>query len=139
MSIGKLGQRTGLAPSAIRFYEEKGLLEQAARTTGARRVFDASAVERLQTIRLAQQVGFTLTEIRALLLTDGNASGHRWQSLASKKLAELKQQQNDIAHMIELLGNAVACSCPTAIACAKETIQKQSPRAARSTPKLKDE
>ena len=65
MKIGELAAATGLAPSAIRFYEQSGLLPAAQREANGYRSYSADAVERLRYIQLAQALGFTLEIGRA--------------------------------------------------------------------------
>src|SRR5258708_300711 len=66
LGIGELGRRTGLAPSALRFYERAGLLVPDGRANG-RRYYSSASVERIALIRLCQDAGFTLAEVRAFL------------------------------------------------------------------------
>ena len=63
LSIGQLSQRTGLAVSAIRYYEAEGLIA-SERNAGGHRRFPRSVIRRLSFIRIAQQVGFPLERIR---------------------------------------------------------------------------
>ena len=69
MKIGELAAATGLAPSAIRFYEQSGLLPAAERSANGYRSYPAEAVDRLRYIQLAQALGFTLDALRASLVT----------------------------------------------------------------------
>ena len=69
MKIGELAAATGLAPSAIRFYEQSGLLPAAERSANGYRSYPADAVDRLRYIQLAQALGFTLDALRANLVT----------------------------------------------------------------------
>jgi MerR family copper efflux transcriptional regulator len=69
MKIGELAAATGLAPSAIRFYEQSGLLPAAERSANGYRSYSADAVERLRYIQLAQALGFTLDALRADIVT----------------------------------------------------------------------
>jgi DNA-binding transcriptional MerR regulator len=69
MKIGELAAATGLAPSAIRFYEQRGLLPAAERAANGYRSYPADAVDRLRYIQLAQALGFTLDALRANLVT----------------------------------------------------------------------
>jgi MerR family copper efflux transcriptional regulator len=64
MKIGELAARTGTTTSAIRFYEQSGLLPPAVRGPNGYRIYDAAAAERLQQIQLAQRLGFSLEEMR---------------------------------------------------------------------------
>ena len=69
--MSEAAERTGLTPRAIRYYEEKGLLEPAQRTEGSYRLFDAFDLERLNRIRLLREVvGLSLEEIRHLVEAD---------------------------------------------------------------------
>jgi DNA-binding transcriptional MerR regulator len=67
LQIGDVAERTGLTVDAIRFYEREKLLHTAARSSGGFRLFSDSDVEDLDFIRNAQELGFTLDEIRELL------------------------------------------------------------------------
>jgi len=69
MKIGELAAATGLAPSAIRFYEQSGLLPAAERSANGYRSYPAEAIDRLRYIQLAQALGFTLDALRANLVT----------------------------------------------------------------------
>jgi MerR family copper efflux transcriptional regulator len=64
MKIGELAARTGTTASAIRFYEQSGLLPLAGRGPNGYRIYDAAAAERLRQIQLAQRLGFSLEEMR---------------------------------------------------------------------------
>ncbi|MGH2384584.1 MAG: heavy metal-responsive transcriptional regulator [Solirubrobacterales bacterium] len=67
MRIGQLAGRTGLAPSAVRYYEQLGLLPVPERTASGYRSYADDAVDRLTFIRSAQAVGLTLAEVRQVL------------------------------------------------------------------------
>ena len=66
LQIGKVSQRTGLSIDTIRFYEKVGLLPRPARTSGGYRVYQQREVADLEFIQKAQQLGFSLNEIREL-------------------------------------------------------------------------
>jgi len=70
MKIGELAQRTGLAPSRIRFYERIGLLQAVQRQPNGYRSYPTDAVLVLQLIATAQRAGFSLDELRTLLPGD---------------------------------------------------------------------
>ncbi|KWH36392.1 MerR family transcriptional regulator [Burkholderia stagnalis] len=65
MKIGELAARTGMTTSAIRFYEQSGLLPPAGRGQNGYRIYDEAAAERLRMIQLAQRLGFSLVDMRA--------------------------------------------------------------------------
>ena len=66
LTIGALSERTGVAPSALRYYEAEGLLH-AHRTAGGQRRYGRDAIRRVSFVRIAQQVGLSLDEIREAL------------------------------------------------------------------------
>ena len=67
LSIGQLAKRAGVRTSALRYYEEQGLLRPAARQANGYRLYDANAEDTLRFIQRAQRLGFALADIRALL------------------------------------------------------------------------
>ncbi len=78
--IGQVAHETGVSIDAIRFYEKQGLLRRSARTEGGFRLFGSDEIQTLKFVRKAQELGFSLNEIRAK-----NSSTRSW-SLLSKKL-----------------------------------------------------
>ena len=87
IQIGKVSERTGLSIDAIRFYEKQRLLERPPRTEGGFRLFNTQDIERIQFIRRAQQLGFSIAEIRELLVLqreDGTACSHVRDLLKAK-------------------------------------------------------
>jgi DNA-binding transcriptional MerR regulator len=95
MRIGELARQTGLAPSKIRFYEAEGLIGAVDRNLNGYRQYSDRTKQVLEVISLAQQAGFSLAEIRALVPQQGKASGSHDRMLAGlrKKLAELEALQ----------------------------------------------
>lgn len=67
MQIGQVAERVGLATSAIRFYEDKGLIPEPPRTGAGYRDYDPAVVERLEFIRAGQAVGLTLRQLGQVL------------------------------------------------------------------------
>jgi len=108
MRIGELSARTGVSVSAIRYYEQEGLLPPPARRSG-KRLFEEGAVARLAVVRLAAETGFTLAEIRQLVTEFGR---HRWRRLAERKLDEIGRAVARLETMADLLGRLVRCACP---------------------------
>jgi DNA-binding transcriptional MerR regulator len=107
LSISQLRARTGLAASALRFYERKGLLHAARRADG-KRVYDEDAVEQIALIDLLKQAGFTLSEIAALAGPGGrNASD--WRAVASAKLRELDDRAERIERARKALRHTLDC------------------------------
>ena len=112
MSIGEVARRSGVAPSAIRYYESLGLLPKPARSGGKRR-YDDSALDWLALIALAREAGFTMAEIRQLVagFAPGTAPAQRWRALATRKLAEIDAVVARAERMRAVLHVALACGC----------------------------
>ena len=128
LQIGRVSQQTGLSIDTIRFYERQRLLDRPPRTQGGFRLFSATDVQRIRFIRRAQQLGFSLPEIRQLLLIereDGEACSHVHEILQAKlgavrqKIRELgileKQLARSLRKCEDNVRAAPACSgdgCP---------------------------
>jgi DNA-binding transcriptional MerR regulator len=87
MQIGRVSEQTGLSIDAIRFYEKQRLLERPPRTEGGFRQFGEEDIQRILFIRRAQKLGFSLPEIRELLLLqreNGTACSHVRELLRAK-------------------------------------------------------
>jgi MerR family transcriptional regulator, redox-sensitive transcriptional activator SoxR len=118
LTIGDVAKRTGLRVSALRYYEEVGVLPPAARV-GGKRHYDEAVLARLAAIRLAQEVGFSVAEIRSLVegFDDVGIASARWQELASRKLGEVDALIRQAEHMKRLLEESLGCGCLTLDAC----------------------
>jgi DNA-binding transcriptional MerR regulator len=113
--IGELARRTGVATSALRYYERMGLLSPAERA-GQRRHYPPSSAERVALIRLCQDAGFTLAEVGRLLA--GWSRGRRaWGRLAEHKIAELDVRIADAQRAKTLITHALACPHRDLLAC----------------------
>jgi MerR family redox-sensitive transcriptional activator SoxR len=119
-SIGEVAQRAGIAASAIRFYEAKGLIPKAPRRSG-RRFYDASILDRLALIELAKAAGFTVAEIGKLLgaFRKKTPPGERWRSLARTKRIELEERIAEAERMKGVLDVLMRCECPTLDDCSR--------------------
>ena len=115
MTIGEVAKRTGLAPSAIRFYEEERLIQPAGRRSG-RRVFDERALAQLAVVELAKRAGFTLAEVRQLVTDFGKT---RWRRLAERKLGEVREAARRLETMTILLEKLLGCRCPDLDVCGR--------------------
>jgi MerR family redox-sensitive transcriptional activator SoxR len=96
-----------VAPSALRYYERVGLLSPAARN-GQRRHYTPSSAERVALIRLYQDAGFTLAEIRRLLAA-GSRRHRDWSLLAERKIKELDARVADAQNAKRLIEHALDC------------------------------
>lgn len=90
-SIGRLAKESGVSLQAIRYYERQGLLAPTARTEAGYRIFHSDIARRIRFIKRSQELGFTLTEIKDLLLlrTDGNTTQAEIRKRAETKLADV--------------------------------------------------
>lgn len=96
--IGQVARRTGISIDAIRFYEKAGLLPRPARTQGGYRVYQPQQVADLEFIRKAQQLGFSLSEIRELFSIQrhpGEVCAHV-HDLIAQKLAVVRQKMEEL-------------------------------------------
>jgi MerR family redox-sensitive transcriptional activator SoxR len=112
LTIGEVAARAGLRPSAIRYYERAGLLPLPGRLHGQRR-YGVDILDRLAVIRLAQQAGFSVAEIRQMLTGFDPATpfSARWRALAERKLTELDAQIARAQAMKEMLKEGLRCGC----------------------------
>ena len=119
LGIGEVARRAGLRPSAVRYYEDVGLITPDLRR-GGKRVYSAGAVERLALIAFAKSAGFTLDEIRVLLFgfAPEASAGIRWSQLAESKLAELDAMARRIETMRAALRKIARCGCADLDQCA---------------------
>lgn len=114
MDIAIVARRSGVPASALRFYEEKGLITSVGRQ-GLRRRFDPGVLERLALIALGQAAGFSLDEIALMFAPDGRPRIDR-QMLAAKAdqldrtIRKLRAMRNGLRH-------AAACRAPTHMEC----------------------
>lgn len=113
ITIGQLASRTGVAVSAIRFYEDKGLL-QALRTRGNQRRFLRSDIRRVSFILIAQKLGLALAEIEAQLaqLPQGRAPTlSDWQAISRRMRFEIDQRINLLSRTRNQLDQCIGCGC----------------------------
>jgi MerR family transcriptional regulator, redox-sensitive transcriptional activator SoxR len=109
LPIGEVARRTGVAVSAIRYYESLGLVGPAARSAGRRR-FAETTVGRLRVIATVQKAGFTLDEIRELLREIPGTQDRR-HALVRSKLAEVQQDIQRLQAVATALEEALTCGC----------------------------
>jgi DNA-binding transcriptional MerR regulator len=106
VTIGELARRSGVSASALRYYEELGLLPPPARVSGQRR-YPESAARLVGAILLYSDAGFTLAEQKVLLAPRDGTPG--WRELAQRKLAELDEQIARAAAAREAIRHGLRC------------------------------
>jgi DNA-binding transcriptional MerR regulator len=116
--IGQAADRLGLNPSALRYYDERGLVSPTARRAG-RRMYGPDELRRLAFIKIAQRLGLPLDTTAAVL----DAPGPRWRELVRRQIAELDQviaqaqgAQLFLNHSLNCPANHPARECATMIA-----------------------
>ena len=101
MRIGQIAKETGLNVQSIRFYEREGLLPSVDRSTSGYRIYQKDSIKRIQFIKHAQDVGFSLKEISELLSLKVNPDGscNMVQQIAAEKLKQLDERLESIRRM----------------------------------------
>jgi len=120
-TIGEVAQRAGIRASALRYYESVEILSAPRRINGQRH-YDARVFDQLAVIQVAQQAGFTVSEIRTLFngFTADTPASARWQELARQKLVEVDALLLRAQAMKRLLEETLLhCRCLTLDECAQ--------------------
>lgn len=126
MQIGEIARRVGLATSAIRFYEDKGLIPPPERTEAGYRDYDPAVVERLAFIRAGQAVGLTLRELgQVLQIRDrGNSPCRHVTELLDARIEEVDERIRDLRSLRRVLtglreqaGSLDPAECPPESVC----------------------
>jgi MerR family redox-sensitive transcriptional activator SoxR len=113
LTIGEMSQRTGVAGSALRFYEAEGLIH-ATRSEGGQRRYTRDTIRRVSFIRVAQQVGLSLEEVRAALasLPDNRTPNQKdWQRLSNSWRPRVDSQIAMLERLRDRLGGCIGCGC----------------------------
>lgn len=120
LAIGELARRTGLAVSAIRYYEAQGLITPW-RNSGGHRRYQRADIRRLSFVMIAQQFGLTLPEIREVL---SDLPGSRtptpkdWQSISVRLRTRLDQRIDTLTRLRDNLDGCIGCGCLSLPKCA---------------------
>lgn len=112
-TIGEISARSGVAPSALRFYEEAGLIS-SRRTAGNQRRYHRSVLRRLAFIRAAQRVGLSLDTIRAdmvALPADRAPTKADWERLGRRSREELDVRIATLQRLRDELTSCIGCGC----------------------------
>ena len=120
LTIGQVAERSGMAVSALRYYEAQGLVA-ATRTPGGARRFPRSVLRRLAFVRAAQNVGLTLPEIREALATlpDGRTPSARdWAWLSESWRDRLDERIRALEQLRDGLSSCIGCGCLSLTRCA---------------------
>lgn len=113
LTIGAISKRTGVAASALRFYEAEDLIH-AARTAGGQRRYTRATIRRVSFIRIAQQVGLSLDEIRSALASlpeNRTPNQQDWQRLSNSWRPRIDAQIAMLERLRDRLGSCIGCGC----------------------------
>jgi MerR family transcriptional regulator, redox-sensitive transcriptional activator SoxR len=126
LSISEVAKQMGIRSSAIRYYEQIGILPPAHRVSGQRR-YDVTALHRLVVIQRARQTGFTLTEIKQLFFgfRAETPPSVRWEKLKNRKMIELDAMLEHIQTMRDLLDEQGKCRCQALEECGKKMFESK--------------
>jgi MerR family redox-sensitive transcriptional activator SoxR len=119
LTIGELSARTGVAPSALRFYESQGLIH-ARRTSGGQRRYHRETLRRVAFLRIAQQVGLSLEEIREAMATlpDNRTPTRKdWERLSASWRHRLDRRIRLLQRLRDDLSGCIGCGCLSLAIC----------------------
>jgi DNA-binding transcriptional MerR regulator len=105
LDIGEVAARSGMATSALRFYEREQIIESVERK-GLRRQFRPDVLTTLAVVAMCREAGFSLGEIKALLNTGGRPE---WKTLAARKRDELRVRAEQLGVLADQLDHALRC------------------------------
>ena len=131
LSIGEVAAATGLRTSAIRYYEETGILPEPDRVSGKRR-YNSDTVDRLMLIRFCSRLGMRLADIRGLLATPrGSRAKAYWRGLVDGKLYEIDGLIKAAKGVERILRESRDCDCVTLASCAFLRDEREKPPLSR--------
>lgn len=128
LQIGDVARRTGVSIDALRYYEKRGLLQRARRSSGGFRLFTLETVERVAFIKQAQELGFSLEEITGLVTTGGADECRQVRDLLRLKISDLDARVKAMKNFrrvlarhlsaceLELLEHGIEACCPVEVA-----------------------
>jgi len=124
VTIGQLAKKSGVPASTIRYWERTGVIPPPARHSGQRR-YGGDAIARLAVIRLAQNCGFRLDEMRRLVegFSDGEAPASRWREFARRKRIELDDELARLQRMRRMVDLVAGCKCEDWNECGQRAIE----------------
>jgi MerR family redox-sensitive transcriptional activator SoxR len=133
LTMGEVVARSGVAASALRFYEDRGLIA-SERSAGGQRRYAYDVLRRVAFIRVAQRVGLTLEEVRLAL--DGLPAGRTptrrdWERLSVRWRPRLDEQIDTLTRLRDQLSSCIGCGCLSLQSCA---LQNPEDGAARMGP-----
>lgn len=122
MTIGELSVGSGVPASTIRYWERIGILPEPVRTSGQRR-YSTDSLHRLSVLKLAQECGFRLDEMRHLLhgFSPGVPASSRWKEITMRKQQEIDEKISRLKAMRKLVNSVAECRCVDLTQCGRIT------------------
>jgi len=136
LSISQVARQFGMRSSALRYYEQIGILAPVHRVSGQRR-YDVASLRRLAVIQRARDAGFALEDIRELFTAfrPGTPASQRWRQVSLRKLTEIEDAIARLSVMKNLLNQMSNCKCDALDECGAailRTVNSQHPKRAPS-------
>lgn len=119
LSVGEVAARSGLAISAIHFYESKGLIT-SRRNQGNHRRYERGVLRKLAVIKVAQKTGIPLEEIKqamSQLTNNKTVTAEDWDNLATFWQADLNERINQLIRLRDMIGSCIGCGCLSVTDC----------------------
>jgi MerR family redox-sensitive transcriptional activator SoxR len=113
LTIGKMTQRSGVAASALRFYESKGLIK-SVRNSGGQRLYQREELRRVAIIKAAQRLGIPLTDIAQALSAlpeNRTPTAADWRKLSSRWQQQLNERIEQLSRLRDDLNGCIGCGC----------------------------
>lgn len=134
LKISRVAKQFGLRASALRYYEQIGVLPASHRRSG-QRLYDESALRRLAIIQRARDIGFTIKEVQVLFsdFSSGPPVSERWHSLCAAKLEELDERIGQIHDMQRMLRKMMNCRCSAFEECGEGILRSKCGSAVEGT------
>lgn len=120
LTIGEVSRRSGIAPSALRYYESLGLIA-STRSSGDRRRYRRAVLRRLAVVRAAQHVGLSLNEVRtafAGVAVEAAPTRRQWTRMSATWRTRLDARIADLEQVRDNLASCVGCGCLSMRQCA---------------------
>jgi len=113
LRIGELAAQVRLRPSALRYYEQAGLIPPPPRASDGTRRYPPSTIRRVALIKMAQRAGLGIADIRGLLATsEGRPSATRqWRDLAARKLPQIDAIISGLTELRAVIAACLDCGC----------------------------
>ncbi|WP_221455913.1 redox-sensitive transcriptional activator SoxR [Saccharothrix tamanrassetensis] len=139
LTIGQVAERSGVPHTALRFYEERGLIA-SERTAGNQRRYPRSVLRRLAFIRTAQRVGLSLEDVHDALATlpdNRTPTKSDWSRLSTTWHAELDARIDALIRLRDRLTSCIGCGCLSLRSCFLHNFEDEQASDGPGAPKLK--